>query len=240
MLRRAVPSRVARRRRPRRTCDVRTFFATLSQMVGWHDATIGGGNCRGRRNALRRVGLAICVLVIVEPSVALGQSLAAIARREQARRDSVQQPGKVYTNEDLRSVPSSPLVDESATEAEDAEAPSTADAEPAEPRTASAPDSEDAEPARDEEYWRSRMGAVRTRLERNELFLDALESRVNALTTDFVNTDDPAQRALVALDRQKAQGELDRVQDEIDRLHEDIRSIEEEARRAGVPPGWLR
>jgi hypothetical protein len=69
---------------------------------------------------------------------------------------------------------------------------------------------------------------------------EAFQSRVNALTTDFVNRDDPYQRAQIAVDRQKALAELERVKTEIVRLKQQIADIEEEARQAGVPPGWLR
>src|SRR5450756_2400479 len=41
-------------------------------------------------------------------------------------------------------------------------------------------------------------------------------------------------------DRQKALAELERVKTEIEKLTKQIADIEEEARRAGVPPGWLR
>ena len=36
-----------------------------------------------------------------------------------------------------------------------------------------------------------------------------MQTRINALTTDFVNRDDPAQRAVIEHDRQKALAELD-------------------------------
>ena len=74
----------------------------------------------------------------------------------------------------------------------------------------------------------------------SEVFLEALQSRVNALSTDFVNRDDPFQRAKIAEDRQKALSEMERVKGEIDQLKKQIDDIEEEARKAGVPPGWLR
>ncbi len=198
-------------------------------MVGWHSAVAGQGV------------LMLCALMAFEPAPARGQSLAAVARREQARRDAVEKPGKVYTNEDLRRLPSSPVIDEPAAGVaqEVEELPDSASASAEAASGESAEDQAD-EVDRDESYWQARIGAVRVRLQRNELFLQALESRVSALTTDFVNTDDPAERALVAIDRQKAQNELERVGDEVDRLREDIAAIEEEARRASVPPGWLR
>ncbi len=43
-------------------------------------------------------------LLALAPSVATAQSLAELARQEEARRKSVPVPAKVYTNESLRAV----------------------------------------------------------------------------------------------------------------------------------------
>ncbi len=72
------------------------------------------------------------------------------------------------------------------------------------------------------------------------MLADALQSRLNALTTDIVNRDDPAQRAQLERERQRALLELDRTKIEIAEHVKAIAAIEEEARKAGVPPGWLR
>jgi hypothetical protein len=72
------------------------------------------------------------------------------------------------------------------------------------------------------------------------MFQEALQSRINALSTDFVNRDDPAQRSVIAADRQKAMAELDRVKQESAELQKAIAAIQEEGRRAGAPAGWLR
>ena len=77
-------------------------------------------------------------------------------------------------------------------------------------------------------------------LERAKTFAEALQSRINALNTDFVNRDDPAQRNVVAADRNKALAEMDRVKKEIEQHTKAIAGIQEEARRAGVPAGWVR
>lgn len=188
------------------------------------------------------VGLGMGLLVA---DAAVAQSLAAIARREQARRDLVERPSKVYTNDDLRPYPKAEEVEEPTSDGtvdaeeaapEEVAPEAAASTRPGSSRTDPEPPATD----RDEAYWRGRVDAARAQLERNELFHQALQTRINALTTDFVNTDDPAQRAVVAVDRQRALEELERVAEELDRLREDIGDIEEEARRAGVPPGWLR
>jgi hypothetical protein len=75
---------------------------------------------------------------------------------------------------------------------------------------------------------------------RNEAFAEALQSRINALTTDFVNRDNPVQKRQIGEDRVKALAELERVRSDVEKSKKQIADIEEEARKAGVPPGWLR
>ena len=74
----------------------------------------------------------------------------------------------------------------------------------------------------------------------NEMFRDALQSSINGMSADFAARDDPYQRAQIADNRQKALAELDRVTQEIEKGTKAIADIEEEARKAGVPPGWVR
>ena len=54
------------------------------------------------------------------------------------------------------------------------------------------------------------MTALRNALSRNKILADALQSRINALNTDFMNRDDPAQRAVIEKDRRAALAEMDR------------------------------
>ena len=96
------------------------------------------------------------------------------------------------------------------------------------------------EPVKDEVWWRARISRSARALHRDEVLLDALQARVNGLTSDFIGRDDPYQRARIGDDRQKAIVEMERVRTEIGELKKKIDDIEEEARRAGVPPGWLR
>ncbi|HEY4658124.1 MAG TPA: hypothetical protein VIH11_01305, partial [Gemmatimonadaceae bacterium] len=93
---------------------------------------------------------------------------------------------------------------------------------------------------RDQAWWKARMDQLREELRRGEVFAESLQSRVNALTADFASRDDPLQRAKIGEDRQKMLAEMDRVKSDIDRIKKAITDLEEAARRAGVPPGWLR
>jgi len=179
----------------------------------------------------------VVTLLVVSPAWA--QSLGDVARKEEARRKTVKAAGKVYTNDTLRKEPEAPppATPPSSAPAAAAPVPSGAqghggEAQPAAPQ----PDQK----KKDEAYWRGRITEARQNLARSQVFHDALQSRINALTTDFVNRDDPAQRRVIEADRLKALAELDRVTKEIAQSKKAIADIEEEARRAAVPPGWLR
>jgi hypothetical protein len=168
-------------------------------------------------------------LALALPGVGVfAQSLADVARKEDERRKTVAQPGKVYTNKDLG--PSSglpvPPVE-----------PPSADVTPT-PAPEEAP--KVAEPVKDQAYWADRMKSLRGALDRDEVLAAALESRINALNADVINRDDPAQRATLETDRKKALAEVENLKKQIEADKKAIAGLEEEARRAGVPPGWLR
>ena len=174
-------------------------------------------------------------------TAAPAQSLVDVARQEAERRKVVVSSGKVYTNDSLRSepppLPPPPAAEALAAPSGDAAVARTApEAAPAASPVAATPVA--AVPS--EAEWRTRVASAREALSRAQMFAEALQSRINALTTDFVNRDDPAQRDVVAADRQKALAELDRVRQEIGQQQKAVAAIQEDARRAGVPAGWVR
>jgi len=181
--------------------------------------------------------------ILIGPAVAAveGQAPAAptlvdVAKAEEARRKGVRKPAKVYTNGNLKGDNRSAAPPAPATPATPAPPSTTVPAVNLPGGTVPA-----AKPAaRDQAFWSGRMIAAQTALERSRLFAESLQSRINALTTDFVNRDDPAQRAKIETDRKAALAELDRVRKEMETQQKEIAAIEDEARRAGVPSGWLR
>jgi hypothetical protein len=184
-------------------------------------------------------------LIIVLGFALVGPSLADVARKEAERRKAVTEPVKTYTNKDVeKASPKAPysVVDARPEGAKaDAQAPPAAgEAGGAAAQPGTVPAAGAQEPAKDEAYWRKRMTEAREQLQRSKLFAEALQSRINALTTDFVNRDDPYQRAQIAQQRQEALAELDRVTRDIDNYSKAVDDLQEEARRAGVPPGWVR
>src|SRR5207302_1594755 len=61
---------------------------------------------------------------------------------------------------------------------------------------------------KDQAYWAGRMKSAQEAVDRDSTLADAMQSRINALTADFVNRDDPAQRTAIERDRQRAVTEL--------------------------------
>ena len=183
------------------------------------------------KSAVRVIAGIALAAALAAPASA--QSLGELAKKEEARRKAIKSSGKVLTGDSIRSVPGP---------APSAPAPSAAPAAGAAGTASTAPEKPKPEVDRkaQELAWRQKIQAARDALQRSQMFAEALQSRINGLTTDFTARDDPAQRAVVANDRQKALAELDRVKNDITQQAKAIADIQEEARRAGVPPGWLR
>ncbi len=188
--------------------------------------------------ASRRLAVA-CAIVLLGalPAATSAQSLADVARTEQARRKEQPKPAKVYTNDSVKTdiTPSATPV-EGAAQTPAATPEVAPDAAPASADAAAPAGGE----RKDQAYWKGRMTAAREQLERSRTFADALQTRINALNADFVNRDDPAQQRVIGQNRTKAVAELDRVQREVAAQTKAITAIEDEARKAGVPAGWLR
>jgi len=174
-----------------------------------------------------------CVVAPVRPAGA--QSLGDVGKKEEARREQVKQPSKTYTNKDLGAPPR--VVETTPTDAKPANA---AGATPAPAADDKAKDAKDSGPAKDQKYWSTRKKELDAKLERDKVLADAMQSRINGLSADFAARSDPAQRAVIERDRQRAVAELDNLNKALKDDQKAIADFDEEARKASVPPGWLR
>jgi len=192
-----------------------------------------------------------CAILLAATMPLAAQSLADVARAEEARRKAVKGQVKVYTNDTLKGAdggaapppPSPASVPSPATPSASAPAGTPTPGAASQPGAAAgskpaAPGAKDG--ARDEKYWRDRLASARDALNRSQTFADALQSQINALYTEFVNMSDPAQRSVIEQKRLAAIAEQDRVKADIPKQTKAIADIEDEARRANVPAGWLR
>jgi hypothetical protein len=179
-------------------------------------------------------------IVLLFAAAAQAQTLADLARKEEERRKTVPEAAKVYTNKDLNPTPASstaPPAASSATPTADAakDAGKEKDAKDVKEK-----DANGKEVVKDRAYWAGRMKTLQDQVDQNSTYVDAIQARVNGLSADFVNRDDPAQRVVIERDRQKALAELARLKQAILDGKKAIATLEDDARRAGVPPGWLR
>jgi hypothetical protein len=193
---------------------------------------------------MNRLLASLIVFSVVAGVSAEAQSLAEVARKEEERRQTVGKPSRIYTNKDLQPArPGGPVTaapaggsmaepSDSAAKPGGHEGTGVADAQPS---------AGDATPKQyTEAQWRARMADAREDLERTRMMAEALQSRVNALWADFTARDDPAQRAALEAERQRTLAELARVKNDVETKTKAMADLEEEARRARVPPGWLR
>ena len=178
-------------------------------------------------------------LALLPAAAATGQSIVEVARQERLRREALARqagsdaaPPRVYTDADL--VYSGRLtmrVDDAETDAPE---------EPAAGETGSEAPPPEAETTGDEQRWRNRMAEARQAVEQAERRAAELQTRVNRLWADFTARDDPARRAAIEQDRMAALAELEETRAEAGELARAVDDLRDEARRAGVPPGWLR
>jgi len=193
------------------------------------------------RLLLRALIAAAFTVAVAWPPLAFAQpqsqpSLAELARQEAARRKTVKDTKKVITNKDL---PDSAIRQAATTTMAQADA-GTAQASGDQKPSAAAP-ARDAAAADDkgEAFWHGRMAQAREALRSNEVILDALQMRVQGLTADY-NRSDLFERTNIGNTRKNALDEIEKVKGDVATSKKQIADIEEEARKAGVPPGWLR
>ena len=188
---------------------------------------------------LARVLFIVIALTALIAAPLPAQSLADLARQEAERRQDVPENTRVITNKDLpgggvgarAATPAKPAADTVPTKDPKSDATSPG---------ASGTKGKDEDAVKDQKYWAGRQKDLKEQLARDQVYSEALQSRINALSTDVVNRDDPYQRAKLADDRIKAIGELQRVQTEIEHSKKEIVDIEEEARQAGCASASTR
>jgi hypothetical protein len=192
--------------------------------------------------------LVAALLSVATVTPLYAQSLAAVAKKEEDRRKAIKDPAKVYTNKDIGEPTAGTMPAPEADASKPDEKASGKDAAAKDAakdpsaKDASAKDDKGADDGKGkgQAFWRDRMKQLQTQADRDQTYLDAVQTRINALTTDFVNRDDPAQKANIERERQRNLGELERLKKAILDDKKAIADLEDEARRAGVPPGWLR
>jgi hypothetical protein len=171
------------------------------------------------------------------------QSLADIARTEQARRKTVKRPTKVYTNADVVVIqPATPATSEVTKETSgDGTLIAPGDAA-AQGGAAGAADSgpKPGVVSGDEAKWRSRYTDAREQISRSQIQLEAMRVRVTQLNAAKAYGPDGQQSASLQTRQREALQEFDKLRADVERNQKAFADLEAEAKAAGVPPGWVR
>ena len=160
----------------------------------------------------------------------LGQSddLAALAKREKARRAKVQNPGKVLTESDAAARTGGSV---------------TEMAGPASPSAPAAPYA--TSPSEEERVsWKGRADAARQAIVTAEKELVQQERETATFRSDVSPLSADAQDPMRLQKREVKIAEMNKLVEakkaEVAAARAALTALEDQARRAGVPPGWLR
>ncbi|MEO5820097.1 MAG: hypothetical protein ABIT71_06290, partial [Vicinamibacteraceae bacterium] len=171
------------------------------------------------------VGSVVAGVLVAGVVSAGAQSLADVARKEEARRQKIAAPSKVYTDADAEKYAPAPGAQAAATTVTSLDASGKPVGQQA----------TDAGLPADESGWRARLQNARDGVDRNRLLLSALEQQArSARKTVATDGDEPAD------DGSSRATEMKRLKAEMDTFRATLANAEEDARKAGVPPGWVR
>jgi hypothetical protein len=186
------------------------------------------------------ITLAVACPLMASAQVSSTVPLAEVARKEEARRKTAKKATRVITNANLaanevnlppKSMPSF-AGSSNATPSNTSPGSPTIPGGKVEPATTAG--------GKDQAFWQNRLKAAMDDLNRTQMFADSLQTKINSLRTDFVNRDNRVEREKIQMDLNASLAELEKLNKEIVEKRKAVSAVEEEARKAGVPPGWLR
>ena len=197
-----------------------------------------------RSRISRWLALALLAVICAGPAVAQQESqqppppqdnsLGEAARKAKAEK-AKSKPKKVYTEDDLPGLKQSTV---SVVGEEPAPAPS-----PAEETTTLPPLSLDASPLaasgeRDETYWRERSGKLRSEMADLDQQIATLKEEIEQGGGAGFDAQTGLNYNVMYFTDRNAR--LKRLEERKAALQKQIDALRDEARKAGVPPGWLR
>jgi len=163
-------------------------------------------------------------------------TLGTLSKREALRRTMTGQSRASLSNLSLPEPPPAAI----SSEAPPVTAGATGDESIAAAAAAAAEGGQKPEQKKDEGWWRDRMAKARQALAKDEAALPVAEGKVAAMTTEVINMDDPARQSKLRQQLMVTLAEVERLKGQIEADKKGIADIQVEARRAGVPPGWIR
>lgn len=106
------------------------------------------------------------------------------------------------------------------------------------PVTPVVPKKED--PKKTKEYWQKLKNDLEQRISDLKKHIEAAQLKLNHLTTEHLINDMPGEKEKLLKQKQDTQRLLEGQKALLVQLEADLDALSEKARKAGVPPGWLR
>ncbi len=166
------------------------------------------------------------ISLILTAGLLLGQSpLVELSKKEKQRRKK-EKAVKVITNEDLGKAPS-PSVSISGARYSPSPEEGIGKAVKS-PRK------------KDRKWWVSRKKKLEEKIASLKRKIEELQKKVNTLTTGFLIEQRPIAHQRLKDELEKTKGALERAKKDLEKARKELDKLYEEARKAGIPPGWLR
>lgn len=194
---------------------------------------------------MSRISVAMVIIACAWSSLSTAQSLGDVAKRERERREKNKERGVA-----VREIAAEEIFDEDGSASEvsgsDEETEASADATSAESQFdlpllpsdegVEDPDRERNERRRQEAEWRSRVAEAKTRIAQARARKEQLDGLFLGEGQRYEDTNG----RVVIRSRAHLQELVAEATEELRAAEEALAALLEEARRAGVPPGWLR
>ena len=171
--------------------------------------------------------LSLLVLAGFATASAQGQDLAALAKKEKERRAKIAKPAPVYSDGKDGATPSGSVTVIQAPPSPAGETP--------------APPSSDNQRS----VWKSRADQARAAIANEEAALKALDTQIATLRSgtaplSAAEAQDPMRQQKVAARIKDLVAKRETQTEVLANAKKSLDALEQEARRSGIPPGWLR
>ena len=169
-------------------------------------------------------------------------SLGDAALRESIRRQATTKSAATLTNlgRELEPPPAAAVSGIPVPSSTTDPATGSAESKPATGEKAAGQQGTPADPPRDEKWWRTRISEARAMVDKDDLLIESLQSRINALQADSVNIDDPLQQNKARQQLSTTLAELDNMKKKREADLKAIATLQDDARRMNIPAGWVR
>jgi len=146
----------------------------------------------------------------------------------------------VYSNKDLPEQPSPSPEAAGKKDQKDQKAPPAPTPEPTPDAAAQALEAERQRMAAEEASWRNRAGSARETVRTAESEVTRLQDEAGKIANRILMSTDTNEILRLRAEQQKVQASLDGARAALDAARKALDDLQEEARRAGVPVGWVR